>query len=78
MKKVLEFLENMGSNSTVNCVNDTDYKAFVRSMAFDTNVESAIFNRDTAALETAVGNTDKFVCAVCLPDGELSDLSAAA
>ncbi|WP_040552008.1 hypothetical protein [Rheinheimera nanhaiensis] len=78
MKDVLEFLENIGANSTLNRVNDVAYKSFVKSMSFNADIENAIVSRDFKTLESVVGSTGEFVCAICVPGEEPSDLKVAA
>lgn len=78
MKNVLDFLESVGANSAVNRLDVVEFEAFVSSMAFNADINNALLNRDTNALESATGNQNKFVCMVFVPDTESSKLKIAA
>ena len=73
MDKIINLLEKLGANSTMQHADEAQLQSVVNPLNLDAEVQAAILARDNQALEMLLGVRNKVVCAVCPAEDEPAD-----
>lgn len=68
MNNIVKVLENMGKTPFVGDMHQQEMAAILNPLNVDEDIQSAIFDKDTARLEMLLGVRNKIVCMVNQPE----------
>ncbi len=70
MSSAIQFLERLGGDATLSRISAADYAAAVAALDAEPEVRRALLERDTDALNRALGGRPRMLCALVVPQDD--------